>query len=125
MESLKMDGKIAEVIRFAMVGALATLIQYCIYISLLNFTGENISYTIGYGVSLCANFILTNYFTFKTNPTKKKGFKFVLAHIFNYLLQIILLNIFIAININSKVAPIIVYSISIPINFLLVRKAIK
>lgn len=122
---LNMKGKIAEIIRFAMVGVLATLIQYCIYISLLNLIGENISYTIGYVVSLCANFILTNYFTFKTNPTKDRGFKFVLAHIFNYLLQIILLNIFIAININSKIAPLLVYSISIPINFLLVRKAIK
>lgn len=120
-----MKSKIAEIIRFAMVGVLATLIQYCIYIFLLNSIGENISYTIGYGVSLCVNFILTNYFTFKTNPTKKKGVKFVSAHVFNYLLQIILLNIFITINVNSKIAPLLVYSISIPINFLLVRKAIK
>ena len=120
-----MSGRIAEVIRFGMVGALATLIQYCIYVALLNLMGENISYTIGYVVSLCVNFILTNYFTFKTNPSKKKGFKFVLAHTINYLLQIVLLNAFINININSKIAPLLVYSISIPINFLLVRKAIK
>ncbi|MDU5107130.1 GtrA family protein [Clostridium sp.] len=123
--NLKIKGNIAEIIRFAIVGVLATLIQYFVYIALLNLTGENISYTIGYGISLCANFVLTNYFTFKTNPTRKKGFKFVLAHMVNYLLQIILLNLFIKININSKIAPLFVYSISIPINFLLVRKAIK
>ena len=123
--NLKIKGNIAEIIRFAIVGVLATLIQYFVYIALLNLTGENISYTIGYGISLCANFVLINYFTFKTNPTRKKGFKFVLAHMVNYLLQIILLNLFIKININSKIAPLFVYSISIPINFLLVRKAIK
>ncbi|WP_288222158.1 GtrA family protein [uncultured Clostridium sp.] len=123
--SLKIKVQLAEIIRFGIVGVLATLIQYGVYIAFLNLMGENISYTIGYGISLCVNFVLTNYFTFKTTPTRKRGFKFVLAHIFNYLLQITLLNLFIAISINTKIAPLFVYSISIPINFLLVRKAIK
>ena len=124
---MKVLGKkeIGEIIRFGLVGVLATLIQYGIYRMLLKFVGINASYTIGYVGSLMFNFILTNYFTFKTNPTKEKGIKFVLAHGFNYLLQMGLLNLFVNINVGAKIAPFIVYSISIPINFLLVRKALK
>lgn len=124
---MKLLGKkqIGEIIRFGLVGVLATLIQYGIYRMLLKFVGINASYTIGYVGSLMFNFILTNYFTFKTNPTKEKGIKFVLAHGFNYLLQMGLLNLFVNINVEAKIAPFIVYSISIPVNFLLVRKALK
>ncbi|MBB6624636.1 GtrA family protein [Clostridium gasigenes] len=117
--------QIGEIIRFGFVGGLATLIQYTIYIILLRFIGVNFSYTVGYLGSLFFNFILTNYFTFKTIPTKKKGMRFLLAHGFNYLLQMGLLNLFVNINIEPKIAPFIVYSISIPINFFLVKKALK
>lgn len=117
--------RIKEVFRFGIVGVIATVIQYVVYIGLYSFIGVNISYTIGYIVSLCFNFILSNYFTFKTKPSKEKGVKFILAHGFNYLLQIGLLNLFIYINIPEGVSPIIVYCISIPINYLLVRRALN
>ena len=117
--------QIGEIIRFGMVGVVATAIQYLIYISTYEFLGTNIGYTIGYLISLCANFVLSNYFTFKTNPNKEKGFKFVLAHLFNYLLQMILLNVFNNLGISEKISPFAVYCISIPVNFLLVRKALS
>ena len=117
--------RIKEVFRFGIVGVIATVIQYVVYIGLYSFIGVNISYTIGYIVSLCFNFILSNYFTFKTKPSKEKGVKFILAHGFNYLLQIGLLNLFIYINIPEGVSPIIVYCIIIPINYLVVRRALN
>jgi putative flippase GtrA len=116
---------IKEIFRFGIVGVLATSIQYIVYISLYKRLGTNIAYTIGYLVSLCGNFILSNYFTFKTKPSKDGGLKFILAHGFNYILQMFLLNLVIYINVSEKIAPFIVYSISIPINYLLVRKALN
>ena len=124
---MKLIGKkqIGEVIRFGIVGVLATAIQYLIYLITYNFIGVNIAFTIGYLISICFNFILSNFFTFKTSPSKEKGFKFLLAHGFNYLLQMGLLNLFNYMGIYKFIAPFLVYCISIPINFLLVKKALS
>lgn len=124
MKKINMES-IKQILRFGIVGVLATAIQYVVYIMLYASIGTNIAYTVGYGVSLVFNFVLSNYFTFKTNPSKEGGIKFGLAHGFNYLLQMALLNIFIYMNISENIAPFIVYSISIPLNYLLVKKALN
>lgn len=116
--------QIGEIIRFGIVGVLATIIQYLVYVMLYNFIGTNIAFTLGYIVSLIFNFILSNYFTFKTNPNKEKGIKFLLAHGFNYGLQMVLLNIFNMVGVHKAISPFLVYCISIPVNFLLVKKAL-
>lgn len=116
--------QIGEIIRFGIVGVLATIIQYFTYVILYNFIGTNIAFTLGYIVSLIFNFVLSNYFTFKTNPNKEKGIKFLLAHGFNYGLQMVLLNLFNMVGVHKAISPFLVYCISIPINFLLVRKAL-
>lgn len=116
--------QIGEIIRFGIVGVLATIIQYLVYVMLYNFIGTNIAFTLGYIISLIFNFILSNYFTFKTNPNKEKGIKFLLAHGFNYGLQMVLLNLFNMVGVHKAISPFLVYCISIPVNFLLVRKAL-
>ena len=116
--------QIGEIIRFGIVGVLATIIQYLVYVMLYYFIGTNIAFTLGYIISLIFNFILSNYFTFKTNPNKEKGIKFLLAHGFNYGLQMVLLNLFNMVGVHKAISPFLVYCISIPVNFLLVKKAL-
>lgn len=124
MNNIGLD-RIREIIRFGIVGVIATLIQYVVYIIAIPYLGATPAYTVGYIVSFCCNFIMSNYFTFKTKPSTEKGFKFMLAHGFNYLLQIGLLNGFIYYGIGNKIAPLLVYVISVPVNYFLVRKALN
>lgn len=114
-----------EIIRFGIVGILATAIHYSIYWILQQYINHNIAYTLGYGISFICNFFLTAHFTFKKKATIKKGIGFGLSHLCNYLIQLGLLNLFIYIGINKGLAPIFVFSIAIPINFLLVRFVFK
>ena len=86
---------------------------------------ESIAYSIGYIVSFIGNFLASNYFTFKTKPTAKKGLGFAVSHFINYLLHITLLNVFILIGVSRMWAPVPVFIIVIPVNFLLVRTALK
>lgn len=117
---------IFQFFRFGIVGFIATIISYTIYIILEKIGLQyNIAYTLGYIISFCFNYIASTYFTFRTNINAKKGLKFTFAHGFNYLLQMILLNIFIYIGISKALSPIFVYAISIPVNFLIVRVALK
>ena len=114
-----------EAIRFCIVGVLATIVHYGIYLLLKGVINVSVAYTIGYVISFIGNFVLTNVYTFKTQATAKKGIGFVICHVINYLLHIGLLNVSIWLGVPSSLAPIPVYCIVVPVNFLLVRKVVK
>lgn len=126
LETFKLDDKLAQFVRFVLVGGMATVIHYAIYL-ILNKKGVpiNIAYTMGYSLSFIFNFFASNYFTFKAKPTAKGGVGFLGAHLFNYFLQVILLNTYLFVGIPESIAPIGVFIIAIPTNFVLVRLALK
>lgn len=122
---LKKLKQLPEFIRFVMVGIIATIFHYGIYFSLQWIINVNIAYTLGYILSFFANFYLTAYFTFNQKPSWKKAFGFSGAHLFNYLLHMGLLNFFLWTGISKPLAPVPVFAIAIPVNFLLVRFVFK
>lgn len=117
--------KLEEFIKFVIVGLIATGINYIVYLIFHKLVNINIAYTLGYIISFCFNLIASHLFTFKKKVNSKSSFRFLLAHLTNYLIQIALLNLFTLINVPDNLAPIPVYIIAIPINFLTVRFAIK
>lgn len=117
--------KYQEIIRFCIVGILATGIHYGIYLLLNQFILVWLAYSIGYAVSFVFNFYLTSIFTFKEKATVRKGIGFIISHLVNYCLHILFLSLFIWMGVRENYAPILVYLIVIPINFLLVRFVFK
>ena len=114
-----------EFVRFGIVGIAATALHYGIYYLLQPYINVNIAYTTGYVLSFIANFYLTSYLTFGTKPSWKKLMGMGGAHIVNYLLHMALLNLFLFIGIAKAWAPVPIFAIAIPINFLLVRLVFK
>lgn len=116
---------ICEILRFGVVGVVATLIHYTIYWLLRQYIDYNIAYITGYVISFICNFFLTSYFTFRTKANIMRGVGFFCVHLFNMLFQIILLNVFVWMGIQQNVAPLFVFAIAIPIQFILVRFVFK
>lgn len=110
-----------ELIRFAIVGIIATMIHYICYYLLYYFVNINIAYTIGYILSFYVNFILSAKFTFKSTTSLNHGIGFAISHLINYGMQIFMLNIMVYYSVNEEIAPIPVYIICVPLNFILVR----
>ena len=133
IQSIFHSPKLLEFIRFALVGVVATAIHYGIYLLLLwlfDIREEkqlytNIVYSIGYVISWFCNFYLSAHFTFKEKTSVKRGIGFALSHGVNYLLHLIFLNFFLWLGVSEGLAPIPVFCIVIPINFLLVRFVFK
>lgn len=117
--------KYQEIIRFCIVGTLATGIHYGVYLLLNQLILVWLAYSIGYVVSFIFNFYLTSVFTFKSKATIKKGIGFIFCHLVNYILHLLFLTFFIWMGVEENYAPIPVYLIVIPINFLLVRFVFK
>lgn len=114
-----------QLIRFASVGVCSTLISYGIYYLLLiildkyfsSTMSANISYAIGYIVGFFFNYSMTTLFTFKTKANPKNAIGFLGANIINYILQAVLLNIYLSLEIERKIAFFLVVVVAVPINF--------
>lgn len=124
MKKTILKDKILEVLRFGIVGTTAMVIHYGIYYLLLSLLPVNVAFTIGYFLCFLYNFMMSSYFTFRVSPSWGRFIRFGASHGTNYLLQIMLLNVFVHLmGLDPKLAPIPVYAISIPVNYLLVRLA--
>ncbi len=111
-----------EVVRFGVVGVVATGIHYGVYLLLNLWLWTWLAYTIGYALSFVVNYLLTNYFTFRTRPTWRNGAGFALSHLINYTLHILLLEFFLWVGVPEVWAPLPVYAVVIPVNFLILRR---
>lgn len=122
-----------EFVRFAIVGTVATAIHYGIYLLLLwlchikqtETVWVEAAYSAGYIVSFLCNLWLTAHFTFRKTLNVKRGGGFVLSHIVNYLLHIGILTLFLRLGVPKAWAPVPVFCIAVPVNFLLVRFVFK
>lgn len=116
---------IYEILRFGIVGVVATVLHYVIYWILQHWINVNVAYTIGYFLSFIANYFLSAQFTFREKTTTRNGIGFAGAHLFNYIFQMVLLNIFLWLGVSKALAPLPVYCIAVPVNFILVRTVFK
>ncbi len=128
--------QLGEVVRFGIVGITATLIQYLVYWGLLRY-GEHhattvnahlfstIAMTVAYIISFTYNFIASTRFTFRVKANARRGAGFLLSHVINYSLQMLTLNFFLWLGISKLWAPIPMFCVCVPINFLLVRFFLK
>lgn len=128
--------QLGEVVRFGIVGVTATLLQYFIYWLLLRLaihwdveagthTLSTVAMTIGYVVSFIYNFIASTRFTFRVKANARRGAGFLFSHVVNYSLQMLTLNFFLLLGISKQWAPIPMFCVCVPINFLLVRFFLK
>lgn len=120
------DSRLSEIIRFAMTGGMATVLQYGIYVVFVEavHVPPVVSTLISYGISFIFNFILSTYFTFKTRPNRRNMLGFVLSHLINMGLQTGFVAIF-ALIVPKSIALLPALGICIPCNYLMVRYAFK
>ena len=116
--------RLKEMSRFVVVGILATAVHYAIYYVLLPHMSPNAAFTLGYVVSFLANYVLSSRFTFRVDTSLQRFVGFGLSHATNYFIQIILLNLFIGLGVGERLAPLPVYALAVPINYLTVRFAL-
>ena len=130
--------KLGEVIRFGIVGAVATILQYVIYLAAMpllvslipSLSGDDhtlatVSNTLAHIISFIFNFIASTRYTFKVKANAKRGAGFTLSHIVNYSMQTLFLNLFVGLGLMKQIAMIPTLCICIPVNFLLVRFFLK
>lgn len=120
-----MNPKLQELIRFGFVGVIATTVLYATYWVVLHCLNPTISYSVGYFAAFVVNYILTTSFTFKVKKSVKNGMGFIVSNIINYFVSIGLLNLFLYLGLNDKIAPIATVLLATLSNFVIVRLVMK
>lgn len=118
------DTRISEILRFCIVGGLATAIQYGIYVVFVDAVGVKAvpSTLISYAISFIFNYILSSYFTFHKKPSTQNMLGFVCSHAINMGMQTGIVAIFKGI-VGNTLALLPAFGICIPLNYLMVRFA--
>lgn len=119
--------RLGELLRFGIVGTVAVAIQYVAYLLLIHWAhaGVNVANTVAYVVSFLFNFVASTRFTFRVKATAGRGLAFAFCHVVNYLLQLLTLNLFIHWGVGKSLAPLPMFAICVPVNFVLVRYFLK
>lgn len=118
------ESRLSEIIRFGIVGGVATVIQYLVYLIFVEMVGVKAvpSTIISYAISFLFNYVLSTYFTFHKTPTASNGLGFTLSHLVNMGLQTGFVAIFKEI-MPAQLALLPALAICIPVNYCLVRFA--
>lgn len=116
--------RISEMLRFCIVGGLATAIQYGIYVVFVDAVGVKAvpSTLISYSISFVFNYFLSSYFTFQKKPSTQNMLGFVGSHAVNMGMQTGIVAIFKGI-VGKTLALLPAFAICIPLNYLMVRYA--
>ena len=114
--------QIPEFLRFVMVGLFATGLHYGIYFVLQKIHSGQCSLYLGICAEFCCQLLSYGLFYFRAASfLEVKLLACGGAHLTNYLIHIGLLNLFLRLGFSRPLAPIPVFLIAIPVNFLLVR----
>lgn len=118
------NSRLAEIVRFCIVGGTATLIQYGIYVVFVDAVGVKAvpSTLISYGISFIFNYILSSYFTFHKKPSTQNMLGFICSHAINMGMQAGIVAIFTGI-VGKTLALLPAFAICIPLNYMMVRYA--
>lgn len=118
------DSRISEILRFCLVGGLATVIQYGIYVVFVDAVGVKAvpSTLISYAISFIFNYILSSYFTFHKKPSTQNMLGFICSHAINMGMQTGIVAIFKGV-VGNTLALLPAFAICIPLNYLMVRYA--
>ena len=118
--------KYRSAVRFVLVGALGTGIQYGIYYLLLDIFQRHwqdlgiltsVAFTAGFIIEMICNYFITSFYTFKMRPSWKNAGGFLFGRAINYVLQLLLLNLLIWLHISEEYSGILAIMLAGVINY--------
>ena len=116
-----------QFIRFCIVGGTCAIIDAIVFYIVRLFAPYQVALVSGYLISLCANYFLTIYWTFKTSPSAHNFVGIIVAHMFNlFVVRMGLMWLFVEVfEWDDSIAYIPMAIISAVTNFLVIRTVVK
>ena len=126
--------KYRSAVRFVLVGAFGTGVQYGIYYLLLEVFQQrwpevgiltSVAFTAGFVIEMVCNYFLTSFYTFRTRPSWKNAGGFLLGRLLNYVIQLLFLNTLVLLHMGEEWAGIMAIMLAGVINYFVLRPFYK
>lgn len=118
-----MSPQTAQVVRFALVGAVNTGTFYGFYLALHPLMPYFAAYSAAFVLSMVGSFFLNTYFTYRTRPSWRKFLLFPLTNLTNYVVTSVGVYVFVEwARMDDRIAPLLAAAAAIPFTFLLSRR---
>ncbi|WP_339251667.1 GtrA family protein [Paenibacillus sp. FSL P2-0136] len=115
-----------EFLKFVVSGGINTLTTYLMYLLLLLFLNYSLSYTVSYVSGIFLSYYLNTVFVFKEKISIKKFLKFPIVYLIQYFINLLMLYILVEhLHLSTKIVPLIVVVVTIPVTFVLSKLIIK
>lgn len=112
----------AQMVRFALVGAVNTGTYYVCYLILLTRLPYVVAHVIAFLLSMTGSFFLHSRFTYRTRPTLRKFLLFPLSNLANFLITTCGVYLLVDVmRLSSRGAPLIAAVAAIPVTYLVSR----
>lgn len=127
IKALLSQKEMQQFIRFCIVGGTCALIDAAIFYVVRLFAPYQVALVSGYLISLCVNYLLTVYWTFRTESSVLNLVGIVGAHMFNlFVVRMGLMFLFVEIlGLKDSIAYLPMAVISAVTNYLVIRTVVK
>lgn len=119
--------EVRQFIRFCIVGGICAMIDAAIFYIVRLFAPYQVALISGYLISLCVNYLLTVYWTFRTGTSVLNLVGIIGAHMFNlFVVRMGLMHIFVEwLGLRDSIAYLPMAAISAVTNYLVIRTVVK
>ncbi|MFC7932375.1 GtrA family protein [Streptomyces cinereoruber] len=115
--------RLAEIIRFGLVGGVNTGTFFGFYLLLHPWMPYLAANSIAFVLSMIGSFFLNTYFTYRTRPTWKKFALFPLANLTNFVVQSTGLFVLVTwVGMDERIAPLVAAVVAIPFTYLISQR---
>ena len=127
IKRLLKEQEVQQFIRFCIVGGTCALIDAAVFYVVRLFAPYQVALVSGYVISLCVNYLLTVYWTFKTGSSVTSLVGIVGAHLFNlFVVRMGLMLLFVEVlGLSDSIAYLPMAAISAVTNYLVIRTVVK
>lgn len=115
-----------ELVRFVAVGAVNTLMTLAIYWALRPCMGYRTAYTLSFCVGIVSGYALNTFLVFRQPWSWRRFAAYPSVHLVNYGFSMLLLLLLVdRLQVDERVAPLLVVALSTPMMFVLTRLVIR
>lgn len=127
LKALLMQEEMRQFVRFCIVGGTCAMIDAAVFYVVRLFAPYQVALVSGYLISLCVNYLLTVYWTFKTGSSVVNLLGIVGAHMFNlFVVRMGLMWLFVEVmGLKDSIAYLPMAVISAVTNYLVIHTVVK
>lgn len=112
-----------QMVGFVVAGLVNTAASYACYLALLVWFTHQVAYAIAYVFGIAVSYVLSARFVFRVKATLTRTLAFPLVYVFQWGLGAVILELLVVtFKLDSRIAPLLIPFLTMPVSFLLARR---